>query len=181
MFRECVSIGAAGAQTRRTLGHHLLHLQIFEAFSTYWNPQILRSRTLFYRTDSTCRSKFLTHSLMLTVCETEFLLRWLLITMANFKVVLVFKRQSVFETAGVSCSIRKSQWVPFSDKSLTICSCQTWCSKIPWVPGISNACANTSPKRGWKFVIPSLFQQWTQQGTEIVRLYEALRNSTFIE
>ena len=24
-FRECVSTGAAGAQTRRSLGHHLLH------------------------------------------------------------------------------------------------------------------------------------------------------------
>ena len=27
-LRECVSVGAAGAQTRRSLGHHLLHPQI---------------------------------------------------------------------------------------------------------------------------------------------------------
>ena len=32
--RECVSMGAAGAQTRRSLGHHLLHqlIQIPNAF-----------------------------------------------------------------------------------------------------------------------------------------------------
>ena len=28
-IRECVSMGAAGAQTRRSLGHHLLHLLIW--------------------------------------------------------------------------------------------------------------------------------------------------------
>ena len=49
LYRECVSTGAAGAQTRRSLGHHLLQ------------PQILRPRALFYRTD--CRSKFLMHAL----------------------------------------------------------------------------------------------------------------------
>ena len=27
-LRECVSMGAVGAQTRRSFGHHLLHLQI---------------------------------------------------------------------------------------------------------------------------------------------------------
>ena len=40
-----------GAQTRRFLGHHLLH------------PLILRLRALFYRTDCTRRCKFLTHAL----------------------------------------------------------------------------------------------------------------------
>ena len=29
VFRECVSTGAAGARTRRSLGHHLLHPLIF--------------------------------------------------------------------------------------------------------------------------------------------------------
>ena len=50
-YRECVSTGAAGAQTCRSLGHHLLH------------PQILRPRALFYRTDYNRRSKFLTLAL----------------------------------------------------------------------------------------------------------------------
>ena len=49
--RECVSTGAAGARTLRSLGHNLLH------------PLILRPRALFYRTNSTCRSKSLTHPL----------------------------------------------------------------------------------------------------------------------
>ena len=49
--RECVSTGLAGARTRRSLGHHLLH------------PLILRPRALFDRTDCTRRSKFLTHTL----------------------------------------------------------------------------------------------------------------------
>ena len=35
--RECVSTGAEGARTRRSLGHHLLH------------PHILRPRALFYK------------------------------------------------------------------------------------------------------------------------------------
>ena len=48
---ECVSTGAADAQTRRSLGHHPLH------------PQILKLRALFYRTDCTRRSKFLKHAL----------------------------------------------------------------------------------------------------------------------
>ena len=61
MIRECISTGAAGAQTRRYLRHHLLH------------PQVLRLLLLlkttdfeaqsFYRTDCTRRSKFLTHAL----------------------------------------------------------------------------------------------------------------------
>ena len=49
--RECVSKGTAGAQTRRSLGHRLLH------------PLIMRPRALFDRTDCTRRSKFLTHTL----------------------------------------------------------------------------------------------------------------------
>ena len=49
--RECVSTGALGAPNRRSLEHHLLH------------PLILRSRVLFYRTDCTSRSKFLSHAL----------------------------------------------------------------------------------------------------------------------
>ena len=44
IFRECVSTGAAGAQTRRSLGHHLSH------------PLILVLRVPFYRTDCTRRS-----------------------------------------------------------------------------------------------------------------------------
>ena len=62
LYRECVSAGAAGAQTRRSLGHHLLH------------PLILRLIVLCapadFETQSspgcTCtrRSKFLTHSLI---------------------------------------------------------------------------------------------------------------------
>ena len=55
LHRECVRTGATGAGTRRSLGHHLLH------------PLILRPRALFYRTDCTRRSKFLTHALK---CET---------------------------------------------------------------------------------------------------------------
>ena len=45
------STGAVGARTCRSLGHHLLH------------PLILGPRALFYRTDCTRRSKFLTHAL----------------------------------------------------------------------------------------------------------------------
>ena len=62
IHRECVSRGAAGARTRRSLGHHLLH------------PLILRLLVLCapadFETQSspgctcTCRSKFLTHSLI---------------------------------------------------------------------------------------------------------------------
>ena len=52
-LRECVSTGAAGAQTCRSLGHHLLH------------PRILKSRALFFRTDYTRRSKVLMHVLNL--------------------------------------------------------------------------------------------------------------------
>ena len=40
-----------GSRTRRSLGHHLLH------------PLILSPRALFYSTDCTRRSKFLTHAL----------------------------------------------------------------------------------------------------------------------
>ena len=45
-------MGAVGARTCRSLGHHLLH------------PQILRSRVLFYRTDCTHRAKFLMNTLV---------------------------------------------------------------------------------------------------------------------
>ena len=38
-LRECVRTGAAGAQTRRSLGHHL------------WHPQILRLLVLLKPTD----------------------------------------------------------------------------------------------------------------------------------
>ena len=33
-FRECVSTGAAGAQTRKSLGHHLLHLLILRLLAS---------------------------------------------------------------------------------------------------------------------------------------------------
>ena len=50
-LRECLSMGAAGAQTHKSLGHHLLHLQIlrilvllkpadFDAQSSLLHPQI---------------------------------------------------------------------------------------------------------------------------------------------
>ena len=32
MYRECVSMGAAGAQTHRSLGHHLLHPKTLRIF-----------------------------------------------------------------------------------------------------------------------------------------------------
>ena len=44
-------MGAAGAQIHTSLGHHRFH------------PRILRFRALFYRTDCTGRSKFLTNAL----------------------------------------------------------------------------------------------------------------------
>ena len=45
--RECVSMGAADAQTRRSLGHHLLH------------SQILRLLVLFKPADSEAQSSLL--------------------------------------------------------------------------------------------------------------------------
>ena len=59
--RECVSTGAAGARTRRSLGHHLLHPLILRLlvlcapadFETQSSPGYTYTR----------RSKFLTHSL----------------------------------------------------------------------------------------------------------------------
>ena len=56
--RVCVSTGAVGAQTRRSLGHPPLH------------PQILRPRAFFYRTDYICKSKFLKHALR-PACSTK--------------------------------------------------------------------------------------------------------------
>ena len=44
--RECISRGAAGAQTRRTLGHHILH------------PQILRLLVLLKPADFEAQSSF---------------------------------------------------------------------------------------------------------------------------
>ena len=52
--RECVSMGAAGARTRRSLGHHLMHPLILRLL-LLCAPVILRSRALFYRTDCTRR------------------------------------------------------------------------------------------------------------------------------
>ena len=43
--RECVSMGAAGAQTRRSLGHHLLHQLILKPL-VLCAPAVLRSRAL---------------------------------------------------------------------------------------------------------------------------------------
>ena len=61
--RECISTGAAGAQTRRSLGHHLLHPLILRllvlcapaGFETQISPVCTCTR----------RSKFLTHSLLI--------------------------------------------------------------------------------------------------------------------
>ena len=44
VIRECVSTGAAGAQTRRSLGHHLLHplilrLLVLSAPTDFENPE----------------------------------------------------------------------------------------------------------------------------------------------
>ena len=63
--RECVSTGAAGAQTHRSLEHHLLHPQILGllVLLTYMHPLILRPRALFYRAGCTRRSEFLRHAL----------------------------------------------------------------------------------------------------------------------
>ena len=45
ILRECVSTGAAGAQTRRTLGHHLLHPLILKPL-VLCAPAVLRPRAL---------------------------------------------------------------------------------------------------------------------------------------
>ena len=45
IFRECVSKGAAGAQTRRSLGHHLLRLLILR-LQVLCAPAVLRPRAL---------------------------------------------------------------------------------------------------------------------------------------
>ena len=46
--RECVRVGAAGAQTRRTLGHHLLHplIPLILKPLVLCAPAVLRSRAL---------------------------------------------------------------------------------------------------------------------------------------
>ena len=45
LFRECVSTGAAGAQTRRSLGYHLLHPLILRLL-VLCAPAVLRPRAL---------------------------------------------------------------------------------------------------------------------------------------
>ena len=37
-IRECLSTGAVGSRTRRSLGHHFLHTQILRP-NDYWHPQ----------------------------------------------------------------------------------------------------------------------------------------------
>ena len=44
-IRECVSTSAAGARTRRSLGHHLLHPLILRLVVVY-APAVLRPRAL---------------------------------------------------------------------------------------------------------------------------------------
>ena len=44
-YRECVSTGAAGARTLRSLGHHLLHLLILRLL-VLCAPAVLRPRAL---------------------------------------------------------------------------------------------------------------------------------------
>ena len=63
-LRECVSMGAMGAQTRRSLGHHLLHPLILRPL-VICAPLILRPSALFCRTDCTHRSRFLMQALRL--------------------------------------------------------------------------------------------------------------------
>ena len=62
IYRECISMGGGGAQTCRSLGHHLLHPLILRVL-LLCTPLILRPRAIFYRTDCPRRSKFLTHAL----------------------------------------------------------------------------------------------------------------------
>jgi hypothetical protein len=45
ILRECVSTGAAGARTRTSLGHHLLHPLILRPL-VLCAPAVLRSRAL---------------------------------------------------------------------------------------------------------------------------------------
>ena len=45
MIRECVRAGAAGARTRRSLGHHLLHPLILKPL-VLCAPAVLKSRAL---------------------------------------------------------------------------------------------------------------------------------------
>ena len=45
LHRECVSMGAAGARTRRSLGHHLLHSLILRLL-VLCAPAVLRPRAL---------------------------------------------------------------------------------------------------------------------------------------
>ena len=58
-IRECVS---TGAQTCRSLGHHLLHPLILRLL-VLCAPAVFRPRALQDRCTCTRRSKFLTHSL----------------------------------------------------------------------------------------------------------------------
>ena len=58
--RECVRAGAAGSQTRRFLGHHLLHPLILRLL-VLCAPADLKTQRIDCA--HTCRSKFLTHSL----------------------------------------------------------------------------------------------------------------------
>ena len=44
-IRECVRVGAVGAQTRRSLGHHLLHPLILRLL-VLCAPAVLRTRAL---------------------------------------------------------------------------------------------------------------------------------------
>ena len=64
---ECVSMGAAGAQIRRSLGHHLLHPQILRLLVLLKPTAQIGLRALFYRTDYPRRSKSQTYALR-TVC-----------------------------------------------------------------------------------------------------------------
>ena len=67
--RECISMGAAGAGSCRSLGHHLLHLQIFRLLVL--KPADFEAWSLFYRTDCALRSKFLTHALLVFMNHTK--------------------------------------------------------------------------------------------------------------
>ena len=76
---------------------------------------------------------------------------------------------------GCSLFYRRELWASKfagfnSTKSLKICGCQMWRYKISRVPGASDTCANESPKRGWKFIFPTLFQWWTQQEADLVEI-----------
>jgi len=63
LSRECIITGAAGARTRRSLGHHLLHPLMILRLLVLCAPADFGTQSSPGCT-CTCRSKFLMHSLL---------------------------------------------------------------------------------------------------------------------